>query len=32
MEIDWMRRREDVAEAIPPYLARWVGEQVTGRG
>ena len=28
MEIDWIRDREDVAEAVPPYMARWVGEQL----
>jgi DNA (cytosine-5)-methyltransferase 1 len=28
MEIDWMREREDVAEAIPPYFTQWIGEQL----
>jgi len=28
MEIDWMSGREAVAEAIPPYLSRWVAGQL----
>jgi len=28
MEIDWMSSREAVAEAIPPYLASWIEEQL----
>ena len=28
MEIDWMRQREDVAEAIPPYFTEWIGRQL----
>lgn len=28
MEIGWMSGREAVAEAIPPYLARWVAEEL----
>jgi DNA (cytosine-5)-methyltransferase 1 len=31
MEIDWMRNREHVAEAVPPYMARWIGEQLAGQ-
>jgi DNA (cytosine-5)-methyltransferase 1 len=27
MEIGWMRNRDDVAEAVPPYFSRWAGEQ-----
>jgi hypothetical protein len=29
MEIDWMADREDVAEAFPPYMAQWIGAQIT---
>jgi DNA (cytosine-5)-methyltransferase 1 len=29
MEIGWMRNRDDVAEAIPPYLAHWIAGQLT---
>lgn len=28
MEIRWAREREDVAEAIPPYLARWAADEL----
>ena len=28
MEIDWMRDREHVAEAVPPYMGRWIGDQI----
>jgi DNA (cytosine-5)-methyltransferase 1 len=28
MEIDWMSNRDRVKEAIPPYLGRWVAEQL----
>jgi DNA (cytosine-5)-methyltransferase 1 len=28
MEIGWMRNRDDVAEAFPPYMAAWLGEQL----
>jgi DNA (cytosine-5)-methyltransferase 1 len=28
MEIDWMSNREAIKEAIPPYMARHVGEQI----
>ena len=28
MEIGWMRNREDVAEAVPPCMTRWIGEQL----
>jgi DNA (cytosine-5)-methyltransferase 1 len=28
MEVPWMRQREDVAECVPPYMARWAGEQI----
>jgi len=28
MEIDWMSNREAVAEAIPPYLSGWIGQQL----
>lgn len=28
MEIGWMRKREDVAEAIPPYMAAWVAGEL----
>lgn len=28
MAIDWIRKREDIAEAIPPYMALEVGRQV----
>ncbi len=28
MGIDWMSRREDVAESVPPYMTRFLGEQV----
>jgi len=28
MDITWAREREDVAEAIPPYMSRYIGEQV----
>jgi DNA (cytosine-5)-methyltransferase 1 len=27
MDIDWMTRREDVAEAIPPCFTQWIGAQ-----
>ncbi len=27
MGIDWMSRREEVAEAVPPCFTRWIGEQ-----
>ena len=30
MEISWMRDRDDVAEAFPPYMARWIGDQIPG--
>lgn len=30
MEIDWMSSREAVAEAIPPYLAGYVADQLEG--
>ena len=32
MAIDWMSKREDRAEAIPPYFTRWIGEQITSGG
>lgn len=28
MDIDWMRRREDVAESVPPYFTQHIGTQV----
>lgn len=28
MAIDWMRNRDDVAEAIPPYFTEYLGRQV----
>jgi hypothetical protein len=28
MEIDWARKREDVAEAVPPYVGQFIVEQV----
>lgn len=28
MGIDWMRDREDVTEAIPPYMTKWIGGEV----
>lgn len=28
MEISWMRNRDDVAEAVPPYFTRWAGDQL----
>ncbi len=28
MAIDWMRNRDDVAEAIPPYMTQEIGRQV----
>ncbi len=28
MGIDWMTRREDVAEAVPPYMTQFLGRQV----
>ena len=28
MEIDWARKREDIAEAVPPYMAYWWGVQL----
>jgi DNA (cytosine-5)-methyltransferase 1 len=28
MAIDWMRDRDDVAEAIPPYMTELIGRQV----
>jgi DNA (cytosine-5)-methyltransferase 1 len=28
MEIGWMADREHVAEAVPPYMARWAGDQI----
>jgi hypothetical protein len=31
MQIDWMRSREDVKEAVPPYMAHWVGTQVAAQ-
>jgi SAM-dependent methyltransferase len=27
MEIGWARKREDVAEAVPPYVGAWIAEQ-----
>lgn len=27
MEIDWARNREDIAEAVPPYVGQWIAEQ-----
>lgn len=28
MEIDWARKREDVVEAVPPYVGFWLGQQL----
>ena len=28
MEIDWARDREDVAEAVPPYVGAWIAQQL----
>ncbi len=28
MDIHWMSNREDVAEAVPPCMTRWVGDQL----
>ena len=28
MEIPWAREREDVVEAVPPYVGYWLGEQL----
>jgi DNA (cytosine-5)-methyltransferase 1 len=28
MRIDWMSRREDVAEAVAPYMTEWIGRQL----
>lgn len=28
MQIDWMRDRDDVAEAVPPYMTETIGRQV----
>jgi DNA (cytosine-5)-methyltransferase 1 len=28
MAIDWMRRRDDVKEAIPPYMTEYLGRQI----
>jgi site-specific DNA-cytosine methylase len=28
MEINWMSNRDAVAEAVPPYMAQWWGEQL----
>lgn len=28
MGIDWMSKREDIAESVPPYMTRYVGNQV----
>jgi DNA (cytosine-5)-methyltransferase 1 len=28
MEIDWMSSRDRIKEAIPPYLGRWVADQL----
>jgi hypothetical protein len=28
MGIDWMRRRDDIAESVPPYMTELVGRQV----
>jgi hypothetical protein len=28
MEAGWMRKREDVAESIPWYMAAWVMDQL----
>jgi hypothetical protein len=28
MGIDWMREREDVAEAVPPAFTYWIGSQL----
>jgi hypothetical protein len=27
MEIPWARNRDDVKEAVPPYVGRWLAEQ-----
>lgn len=27
MEIDWARNRDDVKEAVPPYVGAWIAEQ-----
>lgn len=28
MEIDWMSKRDHIAEAIPPYMTKFIGQQV----
>lgn len=28
MEIPWAREREDVVEAVPPYVGRWLGQEL----
>lgn len=28
MEIDWARNREDVVEAVPPYVGYWLGQEL----
>lgn len=28
MEMPWVREREDVVEAVPPYVGYWLGEQL----
>jgi hypothetical protein len=28
MEIDWAREREDVVEAVPPYVGYWLGQEL----
>jgi DNA (cytosine-5)-methyltransferase 1 len=28
MRIDWCSRRDDVAEAVPPYMTEWIGRQL----
>lgn len=27
MEIDWARNRDDIKEAVPPYVGQWIAEQ-----
>jgi DNA (cytosine-5)-methyltransferase 1 len=28
MEIDWMRSRDDIAEAVPPWMTKCIGDQI----
>jgi hypothetical protein len=29
MEIDWATEREDIVEAVPPYVGVWLGQEFT---